>query len=185
MKSTLTIIAGITIAFFGLSYLGSHLADRHVAHSQSELEQMDAKAELNRLLQDSDIPPLAEDELVVVNVWATWCGPCIQEVPELNELAAQYGSQRVRFLAFSDEQIGVFDQFMEKRPDFQFDYELIWKNSEAIKFLQGYDRKNKGMAIPLHLMINRQGRVEDVLVGASPGHTSVLEDFIVRQVNPY
>lgn len=30
------------------------------------------------------------DKWVIVNYWATWCGPCIKEIPELNELAARH-----------------------------------------------------------------------------------------------
>ncbi|HKI74732.1 MAG TPA: TlpA disulfide reductase family protein [Pseudomonadales bacterium] len=32
---------------------------------------------------------------VLVNYWATWCGPCIKEIPELNTLAAQHGDRLV------------------------------------------------------------------------------------------
>lgn len=44
--------------------------------------------------QDSRDDGLRLDELrgqwVVINYWATWCKPCIQEIPELNALARQY-----------------------------------------------------------------------------------------------
>jgi thiol-disulfide isomerase/thioredoxin len=43
-------------------------------------------------------------EATVICVWATWCGDCIREIPELNELAAKYkNNERVNFIAFSDE----------------------------------------------------------------------------------
>lgn len=36
-----------------------------------------------------------EDRWVIVNYWATWCGPCIKEIPELNLLAKEYGDRLV------------------------------------------------------------------------------------------
>ncbi|MBR9861085.1 TlpA family protein disulfide reductase [bacterium] len=45
-----------------------------------------------------------EGKIVVLNVWATWCGTCIKEIPDLNRLADKYkNDDEVLFLAFSDE----------------------------------------------------------------------------------
>jgi thiol-disulfide isomerase/thioredoxin len=43
--------------------------------------------------------------IVVLNFWATWCGPCQEELPLLSRLSGAYGSEPVRFVAVSiDEQ---------------------------------------------------------------------------------
>jgi len=39
--------------------------------------------------------------LVVMNVWATWCGPCIAEMPALNEVKRSYAGEPVDFISFS------------------------------------------------------------------------------------
>ncbi len=45
-----------------------------------------------------------EGKATVIAVWATWCGDCIREIPELNALADKYkDNDNVEFLAFSDE----------------------------------------------------------------------------------
>ncbi|MEX1237530.1 MAG: TlpA disulfide reductase family protein [Pseudomonadales bacterium] len=36
-----------------------------------------------------------DDKWIIVNYWATWCGPCIKEIPELNELAHEQ-ADRIR-----------------------------------------------------------------------------------------
>lgn len=43
----------------------------------------------------------SKDELVILNLWATWCKPCIAEMPMLNKVKKQYFNKRVHFLSLS------------------------------------------------------------------------------------
>ncbi|MFZ0632403.1 MAG: TlpA disulfide reductase family protein [Acidobacteriaceae bacterium] len=52
--------------------------------------------------------------IVVVNFWATWCGPCQEELPRLAHLAQQYAAQDIRFVAVSVDE--TKDQ-LKIRPD--------------------------------------------------------------------
>ena len=52
--------------------------------SQPEFRDIDGKG---ISLQDLHSKPL------IVNYWATWCGPCIKEIPELNELSKQHAAE--------------------------------------------------------------------------------------------
>lgn len=53
---------------------------------------------------------------VVVNYWATWCGPCIKEMPELDELDHARDDVVVLGLAFEDTLPEDLVKFLEKRP---------------------------------------------------------------------
>lgn len=47
------------------------------------------------------------DKVVLLNVWATWCGPCRYEIPELQELHEKYASRGVEVLGVSVDTSGV------------------------------------------------------------------------------
>lgn len=47
-----------------------------------------------RVLQDNDT-------LYVVNFWATWCGPCVKELPHFRELSREYAGKPVKFILMS------------------------------------------------------------------------------------
>lgn len=46
-------------------------------------------------------------EVLVINLWATWCPPCVAEMPTLDRLQAMLGGERVRVLALSQDRGGA------------------------------------------------------------------------------
>ncbi len=54
-------------------------------------------------------------KVVVLEFWATWCGPCIEAVPHLNELADEFKEQPVQFIAITDEKESVVQPFLKRK----------------------------------------------------------------------
>ena len=57
---------------------------------------------------------IPQEGTVIVELWATWCGPCIDAMPHLSELAEQYDGQ-VAVAAVSDESVRTVRSFMSRR----------------------------------------------------------------------
>jgi thiol-disulfide isomerase/thioredoxin len=52
-------------------------------------------------------------KVVVVEFWATWCGPCVQGIPHLNELQRKYAGKDVQLLSLVDEGHATMDRFLK------------------------------------------------------------------------
>ena len=62
---------------------------------------------------------VAEEGVVVVELWATWCGPCIEAMPHLSTLAEHYSGQ-ISVAAISDERVRTVRSFMARRDSVSF-----------------------------------------------------------------
>lgn len=61
-------------------------------------------------------------DATVICVWATWCGDCIREIPELNALVDKYeGVENVNFIALSDEDEATVNKSLKRFP-FKFSH---------------------------------------------------------------
>lgn len=55
-------------------------------------------------------------QAMVLEFWATWCGPCVGAIPHLNELAEEFSDQPVRFLSITDEEESIIEPFLKSQP---------------------------------------------------------------------
>ncbi len=109
---------------------------RFIAFSPSEISQED-RATLkdynwNLATLDSEGINLSQSEgkVILINFWATWCPPCIAEMPELQELYDNYGDQ-VDFYFITNEAPEKANLFLEKKI-IQFRY--LFKLKNLLKF---------------------------------------------------
>ncbi|NNF03821.1 MAG: TlpA family protein disulfide reductase [Rhodothermales bacterium] len=69
-------------------------------------------------LESGEILDLEEyrGDVVIVNFWATWCLPCLEEIPDLNRLQQTYADSGLVILSVSDEDHEILRSFEERMP---------------------------------------------------------------------
>ena len=122
-------------------------------------------------------------KIVVLNLWGTFCAPCITEMPELNKLVERYKDKDVVFLAASPEQKPVLDVFLQKH---SFSYDVL---PDAMAIVRNFAPKKKvpsptdrpgsfPMLLPAHLVIDQEGNVTEHVWGYKKTVTEDLSKTI-------
>jgi peroxiredoxin len=106
-------------------------------------------------------------KVVLVNLWATWCGPCRMETPELVKLHQEYQSRGVEMIGLSTEDPDASaESVAEFVKAYDVKYHIGWATREvAIALMQG--RTN----IPQSFIIARDGRILKRFIGFRPDAT--------------
>ncbi len=110
-----------------------------------------------------------QGKIVLVNLWATWCGPCRSEIPDLIQVAADYKAKGVEIIGLTNED-PVADEVKVKDfvKQFNITYKIGWGDQDfALALMQGAVRNN----IPQSFIISRDGRVLKRFIGFSRTET--------------
>ncbi len=101
-------------------------------------------------------------EVVMLNFWATWCGPCRQEMPLLDELYTRYERVGITLLVVNidDDSRRAIEQKRELCVDFP-----VW--FDATKDVSKLYEVN---AMPVTVILDREGNVRHVHQGYKPGY---------------
>jgi len=89
-------------------------------------------------------------KVVLVNFWATWCGPCRHELPMLSAMQARFGDRGLRVVYLSLEDRAVVEPFLRAHP---LTGTTAWLDSAA-------DYYQAGKFYPLSFLVARDGSIE-------------------------
>ena len=96
-------------------------------------------------------------KVVLLNIWATWCGPCRREMPELDRIQRELGSNGVVVLMVSSEEPRPIREFLARSPVMtEQGYVADARDSRNITDIESR---------PLSFIVDRQGIVREFLIG--------------------
>lgn len=111
-------------------------------------------AQLKSLIANKD-----SDNLLLINFWATWCGPCMEEFPELEKMVRMYAERRVQIVTVSvnspDEESLVLG-FLKKQH--AFNRNLLLNSNDSADAVAAFGPGWKG-AVPFTALIGTNGQI--------------------------
>jgi peroxiredoxin len=108
------------------------------------------------------------DKVVLMNVWATWCGPCRKEIPELRAINTAYKARGLEVVGVSVDADGSEDAIREFLKEFKMDY-TIWRDPN-----EGVQAIFRMAGVPATFLVDRGGVLRWKATGAiEPGDSTL------------
>ena len=172
-----TVLAGLVIASGYLGYRLYHYQQEETARSPAEATGAGAQAAMEAQVlgvrrPEFTLPDLDgrrrsitewDGKVVALNFWATWCPPCLKEVPEFVSLQEKYRAQGLQFIGIALQKPEEVREFVAEH---RVNYPILAGELEVIKLAEAYG--NSIGALPYTVIIDRNGHISHVKPGILP-----------------
>jgi cytochrome c biogenesis protein CcmG, thiol:disulfide interchange protein DsbE len=115
-------------------------------------------------------------EVVLINLWATWCGPCEVEMPSIQRLYNRYRNAGFKVVAVAVDDPGYEQRIIDFVADHKLTFEILHEGTGKIE--QAFQTQG----IPATFLIGRDGRIRKFNLGAadwdSPANRAVVAQLL-------
>ena len=124
-------------------------------------------------------------EVIMLNFWATWCGPCRQEMPEMEKLYSKYKKAGFTVLAVNVEDSSnnktknEIEKFIN---DNQLSYPILFDNQKQVVTTLEDQFLRKNMAMPTTVFIDRNGNTRFLHEGYKAGDEATHKKYIKKLI---
>lgn len=109
----------------------------------------------------------ARGKVVLINLWASWCPPCVAEMPGLNELYQDYSKEVVFLFVARDRKVKV-NAFMEKHA---YDFPVYYEKGLTLKQLQSN-------GLPTTYILDKEGTIIVAKTGSASWNSASTRKLI-------
>mgnify|MGYP005725484971 CR=1 FL=1 len=113
-----------------------------------------------------------QNQVVIIDFWATWCPPCIESIPHLNQLTEAFKDKPVTFLSITYEPEEMLTAFLKKHP-----LKTIVGSDNDFAMFKSY----KAWGIPMVVIVNREGFIASI-VHPTKLTTEVIETVLEGKI---
>lgn len=127
--------------------------------SYGELSEGDTAPDFTAELVGGETFTLSENKgkVVLINIWATWCGPCVGEMPAFEKLNKEYGDDLKIVAVNCVEDKGTVDAFVK---DNGYTFPIAYDENGEINNRYPTD------GIPYTLVVGKDGEIKNIYLGA-------------------
>jgi thiol-disulfide isomerase/thioredoxin len=117
-------------------------------------------------------------KVVLINLWATWCGPCRAEMPALVRMQNEHRAAGLEVIGVNtdDETVEKIDSFAS---EMGLNYTLVWGDTKLQAALLNI---SKFPGIPQSFIVDREGNLRGVFRGANAADVKKMEELVARVV---
>ena len=112
--------------------------------------------------------------VVLINFWASWCGPCREEMPLLNQLHKKY--EPLGFAVYGVNVEENIDQAKAFLRDFPVDFPVLLDNTNKVS------KQYEVIAMPTTVMVDRDGRLRYLHQGYQSGDEAIYRKVVKKLV---
>jgi thiol-disulfide isomerase/thioredoxin len=176
MKRNPIALVVVALVVAAMLYFGFHVARRSGAGSTPRVAKMSVAPDFSLESLDGKSVRLSDlrGKAVLLNFWATWCGPCKIEMPWFVEMQNQYGSQGLQIVGVAMDDASKED-IAKFAKDMGVNYPILL-GKEAVG-----DSYGGVPALPESFFIGRDGKVVDKIIGLRG--KAEIEDAIKKALN--
>lgn len=109
--------------------------------------------------------------VTIVDFWATWCAPCITEIPHYNELSKEFKDKPVTMLGVTIES-GSLDDVKPFIDEFKIEYPVVMGTEEVVTGFGGL------IGFPTTFVVDQEGRIYQKYLGVKANKKELLEQDI-------
>jgi thiol-disulfide isomerase/thioredoxin len=113
----------------------------------------------------------ARNQVIIINLWATWCPPCVAEMPSFQALYEDYG-ERVAFYFVSNEKSETINRFMERH---NYTFPIYQPLEEA-------PAKLNSNALPTTYVINKKGEILIKKTGVADWNSRKMRELLDKLI---